>query len=197
MSPGELVGLLATVALFAAVVGVVLTAVVSWRRNRRIERWIRQTDAYGQWLGAYLTLIRASISFVAAFRSLAAQKHDSKYFSLRGDEAKRARADWCEAKSRLDRAEAMLIAWSDDASIAEQLAGFRPGAPDMLRAAIDGDPSDVEQLTRRLRETEQRAIAFVRTATDGEEARRFPFSQCLSRPARWATIVMDNWAKRP
>ncbi|MGB2985586.1 MAG: hypothetical protein WBE26_06855 [Phycisphaerae bacterium] len=196
MSQGEIVGLLLTVALLAAIVGAVLTAVAALRRDRAAELRTRQIDAYAQWLAARMTLSRASVSFVVAFRALAAQRRDSDYFLLRRDEAQRARADWCDARRELDRAEAVLVAWSDDPSIRKQLARFDLVAPDVLRLAINSDQGDVDRLAQRLHDADQRAAEFVHAATASTRASRFPARKRLTVAADYVESIVEHWTKR-
>lgn len=197
MSTAELIGLLATVVLFAGGVGVVATALLAARRGSAADARMRRIDAYAQWLAAYKTLARASTSFVAAFRALAAERRDAVYFSLRRDEAQRARAAWCDAMRELDRAEASLVAWSSDPSIHEQLARFRRAQPEALRVAIDGNQVDVDKLLHELHGADELAAEFVIRATvqahDGESATR----RLLARVVTHVETIVHHWSKKP
>ena len=196
MSAGELLGLLVTAGLLAAAIGAVLTAAGALRRNRITDLRARRLDVYAEWLAARLILTRGSRSFVAAFRSLAAERPDSSNLTLRRDEAQRARAAWCEARNALDRAEAMLVVWSDDPSISEKLAGVTPVSPDMLRTAINGPPEDFESLTRRLHEADEEAIRLVRSATTVADAPPRPVREMLTRAANYVQSIVEHWSKR-
>lgn len=196
MSAGELLGLLMTVGLLAAAIGAILTAAGGLRRSRRTDLRARRLDVYSEWLAARLILTRASRSFVAAFRSLAAERRDSSNLSLRRDEAQRTRTAWCEARNGLDRAEAMLLVWSDDPSISERLTGVAPVSPDMLRTGINGAPADFESLTRRLREADEQAIRLVRSATTVADAPPGPVREMLTRAAAYVQSIVEHWSKR-
>ena len=76
MSVAEVVGLLLTAGLLGGTVG---AAVVVWsttRRQRARQKRVDLRDAYARWLAGRMTLSRASASFVAAFRSMAAETRD-------------------------------------------------------------------------------------------------------------------------
>ena len=108
MSSGEVVGLLLTVMLL----GVAASGAVAWliwhRSSRLRESHVRRIDASAEWLAARVTLTRTSISFVTAFRELAAAHGNADAIALRRDEAQRARAAWCDARRELDRAEGRI-----------------------------------------------------------------------------------------
>jgi hypothetical protein len=197
MSTGELIGLLATVVLFAGGVGVVATALVAARRGSAADARKRRLDAYAQWLAAHKTLARASTSFVAAFRVLAAEHRDAVYFSLRSDEAQRARAAWCDAMRELDRAEASLVVWSADPSIHGQLVLFQRPRPEALRAAIDGDQVDVDRLSHAFHGADELAVEFVIRATvrarDGQSATRRFFALVAAH----VETIVHHWSRKP
>lgn len=197
MASGEIVGLILTVGLLGVVAGIAVTAASAVRRGRATELRIRQVDAYASWLAAWTTLSRASMSFVAAFRALAAERRDADYFSLRCEEAQRARAAWCDAIRDLDRTEALLIAWSEDPSIREQLARFERVPPDVLRAAIDGDSSGVDEFARRFREADDRAVALLCTATAKTRSHQPAARKLAARAATYAETIIDRWSKAP
>lgn len=197
MSTGEFIGLFATVALFAGGVGVVATALIAARRGSAADVRMRRIDAYAQWLAAYKTLARTSTSFVAAFRALAAERRDAAYFSLRRDEAQRARAAWCDAMRELDRAEASLVAWSADPSIHKQLGRFHRARPEALRAAIDGNQVDVDKLSHELHGAHELAAEFVIRATVQTRAGHPATRRLLARVATHVETIVHYWSQKP
>lgn len=197
MSTGELIGLLATVVLLAVVAGAAATAVVAARRGGAADARMRRIDVYAQWLAAHKTLARASTSFVAAFRALAAEHRDALYFSLRRDEAQRARAAWCDAMRELDRAEAALVAWVADPSIHKQLALFQRVRPEALRGAIDGDQADVDRLSHELYGANELAAKFVQQAIGQARGGQSATRRLLARAAKHAETIVHQWSKKP
>ena len=196
MSNGEMVGLVLAVALFSASAGAVVAGVIAARRDRFAELRMRRTDAYALWLGARRTLTRASLSFVAAFRAVAAQTRRKDVETLRHEEAQRTRTAWFEAMRELDQAEAGLVVWSDDPSVRRHLDRFPPVKPEMLREAIDGSVKTVAQLARLLREDDDRAVQFVLMATARTRPRDLPGSVWLTGMAKYAGSIVDHWSKR-
>ncbi len=197
MSSGEVIGLLATVVLLAGGAGAAATAAIAARRGLAADARMRRIDAYAQWLAAHKTLARASASFVAAFRALAAEHRDAVYFSLRRDEAQRARAAWCDAMRELDRAEASLVAWSTDPSIHEQLARFQRTRPEALRAAIDGNQSDADRLSQELHGANELAVKVVLQATTKARGKRSAAAELLARVMAHAETIVQQWSKKP
>ncbi len=197
MSSGEIIGLLATVVLLAGGAGAAATAAVAARRGVAADARMRRIDAYAQWLAAHKTLARASASFVAAFRALAVEHRDAVYFSLRRDEAQRARAAWCDAMRELDRAEASLVAWSADPSIHKQLARFQRVRPEALRAAIDGNQSDVDSLSHELHGANELAAKVVLRATAKARGKRSAAAGLLARVMAHAETIVHQWSKKP
>lgn len=196
MSTDEIVGLILTTALFSGVGGVVLTAMIAAGRDRMAGIRARRMDAYARWLAARWTLTRASISFVAAFRALAAENRKSDYFGLRRHEAQRARSAWCDAIQELDCAEAALVTWSADPSIREHLAQFQAVPPDTLREAINSTQEDVDRLSQRLREADGHAAEFVRAATADTRARGSPHRAWFTRVGSYIESIVDHWGQR-
>ncbi len=195
MQPVELVGLVISVALAGLAVGVAATLLIAARKDRNAELHICRTDAHAQWLAAHTTLTRVSMSFVAAFRALAAEGEDSKYYGLRQDEAQRSRSDWCDAMRALDRADAALVAWSTNPDIRTKLDGFERVTAEALRAAIDGGEKDVDELARRLYRTDELASTFVRASTgDARREPSWPVEQ-LRRVISFASAIVDNWGR--
>ena len=152
MSSGETVGLVLLAVLCSVVPAVTLAVVIAERRFRKADQCVRRREAYASWLAARMTLSRASISFVSAFRALATEPIESKYAALRSAEAQRARSAWTDALKELDRTEAALIIWSGDPNMRDVLARFGRAEPEALRAAVNGNRSDVERLARAVHE---------------------------------------------
>jgi hypothetical protein len=190
-----MIGLLLTVALFAAVGSAVVTAVAGRRAGRVADQRARRMDAYAQWLAACMGLNRSSASFVAAFRALAAEDRDSKYFALRQEEAQRARTDWCSAQGELERAEAALVVWSEDPSVRERLACGAPVAPEELQSAINGGQGDLDAFMQRLRSADARAAEIARRATR-THTRRDPLRELSERLAVFVATIVEQWGRR-
>ncbi len=198
MSAGEVVGLALTAGLVSGVVGAVLVAVITSQRHWDAQRHGRQIDAYAEWLAARLTLSRACESFVAAFRAIAAEPGDSAYFSLRTEEVRRARSQWCDAARQLDLAEAALLAWSTDRSIIERkVPSDRIGA-DALRQAINSDERDVDRLLQELRTADRLAIDYVRNATVDvdPQGRLSMWHEILAKAAAHIESIVKRWGAR-
>lgn len=172
MSSGEIVGFMLTTVLLGVLVGLVLGARVMTRRERELELLVQRRDAYARWLAAWNSLARESSSFVAAFRALGAEEQDSDYFSLRCEEAQRARAAWCAAMRELECAEARLLVWSDQPALREELKTFERTSPDRLRAAIEGRQQDVHEFVGRVQDTAERASRYACASTQGDHSRQ-------------------------
>jgi len=195
MQPAEIAGLVISVAFAGLAIGVAVTLLIVVRKDRNAELHIRRTDACGQWLAARTILTRASISFVAAFRAMAAESEDSKYYGLRQDEAQRVRSDWCEAMREVDRCEAALVAWSLDPNIRSKLDRFERVSADALRSAVDGSEVELAEFKKRLHHLDNRAVEFVRaSAGDARREPSWPAQQVL-RGVRFASTIVDNWGK--
>lgn len=168
-------------------------------RSRRGGRDDIRRRICARWLASRWTLSRASLSLVAAFRSLAREGSDSPFYALRQEETQRMRASWCEAQNELDRAEAELwvqgLDHRDGLGVQEPL---RVGA-DALRIAIEGDAQAVAVFAKALRAADQ---AARRRVTDilGEGRSRLRGGMVREAWFRWtATLsaITDQWAKRP
>ncbi len=194
MSVGEIIGLALIAVLIGGAAGGAVGAMLARGRNDRARQRHRAAEAYARWLAARWTMSRASLSFVAAFRALAAERRESINFSLREQEAQRARADWCETMRELDRAEAE-IAVLEPASITRRRPG--PGRPDAdeLRAAIQADSAAVEAFRQRLEAEDAQAAAFVRAAF-APPARTAPALQLACAPLEFARRVVERWSAR-
>ena len=194
MSIGEIVVLAIGAGLFGGAVGAVLVTVVMTRRDRAAQARYRLMDAHVRWLAARKCLTRASGSVVAAFRSLAVEPCDSPYFSLRSDEAQRARSQWCDAMGDLHLAEAELIAYSPNGTEAEYAGRFPCIGANALRAAIEGDEADVDQLMRNLRAIDQRAAEYVRAVTAGVLPPQQRLWRLVARSAGHLESMVEQWS---
>ena len=198
MSVGEIVGLVLTAGLFGGAAGAVVVARITARRQRVFNRRTQLLDAYARWLAGHMTLSRASASFVAAFRSLAAESRDSTFFTLRVEEAQRARARWCDAMRELDLAEASLRTHAPTPVVGEQLTQFKRVEPKALRAAINGSETDADQFMQLLRAADQAAIQFVEQAAAAIDAPARPsaFRDLIVKMAVQIDTIIDSWSKR-
>ena len=200
MSPGEVAGLALLAGLFGGVAGAVLVGVIiSARRAWIAQRRKEQIDAYAGWLAARLTLSRACGLFVTAFRALAAEPRESVYFSLRMEEAQRARTQWCDAVRQLDLAEATLLAWAADPSVVQQCAPLDCIDAGALRQAINGTEGDADRLFQQLRRADRVAIDRARKATADIQARGSlrTWGAMLARTTAHLESIVSHWSARP
>ena len=197
MPAGDAIGLVLTALLVGAAAGGAAAIAVAGSRRRREERRRRQLEACARWLAARRTLTRASISLVAAFRSLADQRRDSDYFQLRMDEAQRCRASWGDAMRELDRAEADLIVWSGPSGTDEPWTRVERAGGMALQVAIDGTEADVEALFQALHDADRHAAELVQATAGGLDApvrvSRLPVA--LRRLTRWIGAIVDHWSR--
>ena len=197
MSVAEVVGLLLTAGLFGGAVGAAAVAWGTTRRQRTQQERTQLRDAYARWLAGHMTLSRASVSFVAAFRSLAAETRDSIYFSLRVEEVQRARASWGDAMRELDLAEASFRAHVPSPMISEQLARFKRVEPEALRTAINGSERDADQFVQTLRAADQAAIQFVEKAGArvAPPTRPYLAKSLMTKTAACVERIVDRWSE--
>ena len=195
MSWDETVGLMLSVALLSGVVGAALAAGFVRRREAREADHARAVEAYARWLAARLTLSRTSLSFVAAFRALAAERRESTYFPLRTKEAQRARALWCETSRDLDLAEATLLTTISDSGFPAQLGALERVSAEVLRAAINGDPAAFDGLVQQLRAADQRAVEFARAAAARSRRGGSPWRGRLGLLTRPIRSAVDRWSR--
>ena len=142
-----------------------------------------------------MTLSRASASFVAAFRALAAERRESAFFPLRTEEAQRARAFWCESSRDLDLAEGTLMVCVHDPAIHQRLADLERITAEALRAAINSDQAEVDALVGKLRAADQRALDFVRAVTASDRQRRSPWRDRLTELTTPIRTLVDRWSR--
>jgi hypothetical protein len=179
MSVTTFIGLAITIGLLSGVVCALIVLVFASRRRWSMELCARRTDAYARWLAARLNLTRASLSFVSAFRTLAAESRESTYFALRCEEAQRARAAWCDAVRELDLAEASLVAWVDDPTLPQQLGQLGRIEAAALRRAIHGEEQEVDELTDEFHKKDRQAAEFASKAA----------ARLLSRRPGWRALL--------
>ena len=196
MSAGEVAGIAALAGLCGVVAGAAITVLVTSRALHGTERRGQRIDVYTRWLGARLTASRTSLSFVAAFRALAAERRDSIYFALRTNEAQRARACWCDAIQQLDLAEAALIAFGTTGPAHNPRDKFSRIGPGALRRAINGDEIDVDRLAQDLHRADRAAIDFVRHAVASGKIRgdKSRFNDMLATTSKRLKAIVDHWS---
>ncbi|MFH1111241.1 MAG: hypothetical protein V1790_18895 [Planctomycetota bacterium] len=195
MSWDETVGLMLSVALLSGVIGAALAAGFVRRREAREADRARAVEAYARWLAARLTLSRASLSFVAAFRALAAERRESTYFPLRTEEAQRARALWCETSRDLDLAEATLMTMISDSGFQAQMAASERVSAEVLRTAINGAPATFDGLVQQLRAADQRAVEFARAAAASSRRGGSAWREWLGLLTKPIQSVVDRWRR--
>jgi hypothetical protein len=199
MSLGEGIGLALTAGLIGGLVGAVLMAAITLRRNREGQRSQDTIAAYAEWLAARLALSRACGSFVAAFRSLAIEPRDGPNLALRTQEAQRARSQWCDAMRDLDLAEAALLAGGLRLpSDGKEHFSDRMN-PDALRRAINGDFYEVNTLHQELRRSDRQAIEHIqRVAADLDpRGRSSVCRRILSRAEKRFESIISGWSAPP
>ncbi len=158
MSNGETIGLVLAALTAGAALGVGAAVLCLFRRERLDALMIRRIDAGARWLAARATLSRETMSYVMAVRALARTERDSQYRTVRRVDASHVRDAWRGAMRELDQAEAALIAWSGDPSTLEVLARCARVTPGAIRSAIDGDRCAVDRLSRKLADSDRRAV---------------------------------------
>ena len=195
MTAGQIACLVLSAALIGAVGGAWLaTIIISLKAGTGVVQR-RRLDAYAEWLSAWRTLSRASLSFVAAFRALAADPRQSPYHTLRQDEAQRSRAAWCEAMAQLDKAEAHLLVWSDDPEIRERMGSLDRPTPECLRAAINGEQELTDRLRDRLRADDERAMTQVHAHSLGSRDEPSRLFAMIRRGAGFLQAIVDQWSR--
>lgn len=194
MSWDEIVGLTLMAALIGGVVGAAI-ALVARSGAALAERLEHTTRTYARWLAARLTFSRASASFVAAFRALAAERRDSPRFPLRMEEALRARVSWSEASRDLDYAEAMLLTSVRSPAIDRGLGEFERVSAEVLRDVVAGDSKGVEKWLQELHAADQRALDFVRGATANTHGNQPIWRKRLARLTTPIRSIVDRWSR--
>lgn len=196
MAEEQTISIVILAGVLGGMVGAVLTALYCTFRSRVLEVRAARRDAIARWLGARITLGRASVSFVAAFRSLAAERPESRYFGLRQEESQRVRAQWCRTAESLDLAEAMLRVWLRSPEFQERLDGFKQTSVESLRAAIDGDEVAVDRLVQAVLNAEREAIALAGAITAAGEPSRFAFAfrKTIDQVKEHVESIVDGWS---
>lgn len=196
MTEREAIGLAIVAGVLGGVLGAVVTALICAYRDRVLAARSCRRDAIAQWLAARITLGRASLSFVAAFRSLAAERRESRYFSLRQDESQRARAQWWRAAESLDLAEAKLRVGTRSTGFSKRLDGFERHSVKSLRAAIDGDEVAVDRFVQAVLDVERRAIALAEAGAAEHEPSHLPaaFWKIADDAKERVEAIINGWS---
>ncbi|MFQ5494686.1 MAG: hypothetical protein ACE5EX_04835 [Phycisphaerae bacterium] len=192
MSVSEVAGLVLTAGLLGAAVGIAVAAALIGHRHHldRLESQRRQSLA--GWLAARLTLNRASLSFAAAYRALAAERSGLEAVALRREEVQRARAAWCDALCDYDRAKAALLVWNHGNGLWEKLTALERHLPDAIQAALCGEPADLERLAARLRRLDVSSAGVVRSTLANHRTRSVHWPTPLARMADSFTGIMHR-----
>ncbi|MGD2109339.1 MAG: hypothetical protein PVI86_08090 [Phycisphaerae bacterium] len=193
MQPIETWGLLLCIALAGIAIGVAGALLLGLGRERAAIRQLQRLRAFAEWQAAWLTLNRASISLVHAFRALAREAPDSTYHALRHDEAQRTRAAWCDAMSRLEEARCVLHLMAAEPPVREELQTFTPVPAESLRMAIDGTEDQVQEFHQCLGNTDHRAVAFVCASMATDVSPASWAADRIRRVVRFASSIVDNW----
>ncbi len=196
MAEGQTIGIVISAGVLGGMIGAALTALYCALRSRAGEVRAARRDAIARWLGARITLGRASVSFVAAFRSLAAERPESRYIGLRQEESQRVRAQWCRAAESLDLADATLRVWLQSSEFQERLGGFEQTSVESLRAAIDGDEVAVDRLLQAVLNAEREAIALAEAITAAGEPSRFVVAlrRTIDQVTEHVESIVDGWS---
>ena len=192
MSQAELVGLMLTAAVLAAGLGAVAGILLAKSRSARAQVLGELTKAYSRWLAARWRLSRTSISFVAAFRALEAERAESSNYRLREREAQRARARWSHAVDELDGAEAEISA---RAFGVEPPPRTSPMDPDELRAAIQGDGSAFRALRLRLQWEDAQAAERVRVTLERLARPRSVWRTAMRTLGAFFGRIAEGWTR--
>ncbi|MCH8966844.1 MAG: hypothetical protein IID43_04135 [Planctomycetes bacterium] len=194
MSPGEIAGLAATVALATGIAGAAVTLSLMRCRDRAQRNRERLIDAYAGWLAARLTFSRVCASFVTAIRASLNGPGGANHL-LERDEVQRARQHRYEAMRELELAEAMLLAWCPDDAICDKVVRLRGTDAHAMRAAINGDDRNVDQFFLTLCDRDRQAIDLVRSATSKLHWRASPsvFRDILARVVAKLQSIVDHW----
>lgn len=191
MSAGELIGLIVTIGLLCTLITATVILVLSIRQHPQPAKHDSSTEAYERWLAARLSLSRASMSFVMAFRSLAAESKESPHYSLRMQEAQRARSHWVATRSELDHAIAAIIVRSKDPTIPDQLNKLDTLDAVLLRGTINGIPKEVQQFRDRLCTIDRDSIRWVQSKVRSSSVK----FDLRVQPLRFLQSISDHWQK--
>lgn len=196
VSVGEIVGLCATVALLAGMVGASVGVLLARSRDGARSDLRDRRIAAGQWIAAIKNLHRAALSFVAAFRALADEPPDSPNRSLREQEAQRCRGYWFEACRDLDQAEARC--WVHDSHFPSDQQVTKSPAADVksLREVIDGDASRYREFAAQLRSEEATALKLVEVAMSRRGTNQSPLSRLVSAAVGAMDAMIERWGRQ-
>lgn len=198
MAEGQDISSVILAGVVGGMIGAVLTALYCTFRSRVLDVREARRDAIARWLGARITLGRASVSFVSAFRSLAAERLESRYHGLRMEESQRVRAQWCRAAESLDLAEAALRVRLRSEESAARLNGFERTSVESLRGAIDGDELTVDRFVQAVLDAEREAIGLAGAITAESEPSRFgaAFRTIIGQVTAQVEGIADGWASK-
>ena len=197
MAAGEVACLVAVGVLIGVAVGAALALHLASRSSQTVARRTDLADRHTRWLAARLTVSRASLSFVAAFRALAAERGDSIHLTLRTEEAQRARAHWCDAMREVDLAQAAMIAHGEIDPQLEARFESPPVSGALLRQAINGDEREVARLVKRLGEADRASVDLVRSIAARRDSLGWQ-DRCrrrVSQSIALAESIINRWSR--
>jgi|GEM_PF-2668283 len=197
MAEGVSITAVVLAGVLGGIVGAALTSLYWTKRRRWASEQEIKREVIASWLAARIAMGRASVSFVAAFRSLGAAAQESRFFSLRQDEAQRVRAQWVRAAQDLNMAEAKLRVWFAREDLAGRAERLDRISVESLRACIDGDEVDADRLVQSVLSMERQAIAFAEEAVTGpaHPRRALVLRELLRRAVAQMEAVADGWAR--
>lgn len=157
----DLLGLLACIALLAAVFGATVAGILLSFRRSNVDEGIRFRDALARWLTAVMNVNRASVSLLESCRQLSREPKHSPAFSARVDEALRARTWWHDAVREVDLCESQLLIWSQDERSNAEFRTNSESGRSALATAIHGDSAKVDELIKAIQSSDADARRAV------------------------------------
>jgi hypothetical protein len=197
MCAGEVACVVLAGVLLGLSAGAASAVLVAWLTRRKFDRTTARAELHARWLAARLTVTRVSLSFIAAFRVLKAEQRESSYFTLRIEEAQRARGDWCAAMQKLESAQAAIITHGLIDPKEDAYVGPRPVSAESLRKAIDGGDREVAELVQCLRDADRTAVDFARSSSTRRGSTRW-FDYCCRMFAEALALVesiVNRWSR--
>lgn len=196
---GAMVGGLAGVILVGAAFAVT-RSVITHQSARR--------EAHIRWLTARLSMSRASIAFVTAFRALdqctredaitpAAPSRTAPGAYLRVEEAQRARACWHEARHEMDGAQAAMLVYARDIDAWKALRDFDRIEATEISKAIRGDASAIACFTARLHRLDEEAVTFVHRKTSGGRIAWRSWKYLINDAIDFVRSIEQSWSRKP
>lgn len=192
---GGLVGVILAGAAFAATF-----SCITRRRTRR--------DAHVRWLTARLSMSRASIAFVAAFRALDQCTHEhsvapaspsrtSTRAHLRAEEAQRARARWHEVRQNMDGAQAAMLVHTGDVDVWKAVRDFDRIEATEISKAIRGDASGIASFTARLHRLDEEAVTFVQRKASRGRSVWWRWTCFIDDAIDFVRSIEQSWSRKP